>query len=421
MQSNNKKIIKAWTFYDWANSVYPLVITTAIFPIFFEKVVPEKITFFNSEFINTELYSYIISLSFIVVAILSPLLSGIADFKGNKKFFLQFFCYLGSFACVSLFFFSPNYIELSMLIIFLASVGFWGSLVFYNSYLPEIATPENHDRISASGFAKGYIGSSILLIICLILIQVFGVDARYSFVLTGLWWAGFSQFTYKYLPNNTPLNHSTKNCWSGGFKELNKVWNQLKELKQVRRFLFAFFVYSMGVQTVMIMAIFFGTKEIEWVDETQKTTGLIVSVLIIQFIAVPGAFFMSFLSKKIGNINALILNVLVWIGICLAAFFIVKTPFHFYSIAAVVGFVMGGVQALSRSTYSKMLPKTRDNTSFFSFYDTTEKIGIVVGTFVFGYIEGFTGDLRQSILGLIFFFIAGFLLLLTVPKKETTH
>ncbi|MCC7333426.1 MAG: MFS transporter [Flavobacteriales bacterium] len=421
MQSNNKKIIKAWTFYDWANSVYPLVITTAIFPIFFEKVVPEKITFFNSEFINTELYSYIISLSFIVVAILSPLLSGIADFKGNKKFFLQFFCYLGSFACVSLFFFSPNYIELSMLMIFLASVGFWGSLVFYNSYLPEIATPENHDRISASGFAKGYIGSSILLIICLILIQVFGVDARYSFVLTGLWWAGFSQFTYKHLPKNTPLNHSTKNSWSGGFKELNKVWNQLKELKQVRRFLFAFFVYSMGVQTVMIMAIFFGTKEIEWVDETQKTTGLIVSVLIIQFIAVPGAFFMSFLSKKIGNINALILNVLVWIGICLGAFFIVKTPFHFYSIAAVVGFVMGGVQALSRSTYSKMLPKTRDNTSFFSFYDTTEKIGIVVGTFVFGYIEGFTGDLRQSILGLIFFFIAGFLLLLTVPKKETTH
>jgi UMF1 family MFS transporter len=421
MEINNKKIISAWTFYDWANSVYPLVITTAIFPIFYEAVVPKSVDFFNFNFINTELYSYIISLSFILVAFLSPVLSGIADYTGNKEKFMKFFCYLGSLSCISLFFFSSEYIEWSMVSVLLASIGFWGSLVFYNAYLPEIATPNLHDRISAKGFSKGYIGSSILLIICLVLIQVFEVDARYSFVLTGLWWMGFSQITYARLPNNVYNRKPSGNIFFQGFKELNKVWNELKQMKQLKRYLAAFFVYSMGVQTVMIMAIFFGTKEISWADEASKTTGLIVSVLIIQFIAIPGAYLMAALSSKVGNIKALGANIFIWIGICIAAYAFVRTPLHFYGVAGVVGFVMGGIQSLSRSTYSKLLPETQDHASYFSFYDVVEKIGIVIGTFMFGFIEGFTGDIRKSILGLILFFVLGFLLLLTVPKKETTH
>lgn len=421
MEINNKKIISAWTFYDWANSVYPLVITTAIFPIFYEAVVPKTVDFFNFNFINTELYSYIISLSFILVAFLSPILSGIADYTGNKEKSMKFFCYLGSLSCISLFFFSPEYLELSMISVLLASIGFWGSLVFYNAYLPEIATPNLHDKISAQGFSRGYIGSSILLIICLVLIQVFKVDARYSFVLTGLWWMGFSQITYARLPNNVYNRIPSGNIFFQGFKELNKVWNELKQMKQLKRYLAAFFVYSMGVQTVMIMAIFFGTKEISWADEESKTTGLIVSVLIIQFIAIPGAYLMAALSSKVGNIKALGANIFIWIGICIAAYAFVRTPLHFYGVAGVVGFVMGGIQSLSRSTYSKLLPETQDHASFFSFYDVVEKIGIVIGTFMFGFIEGFTGDIRKSILGLILFFVLGFLLLLTVPKKETTH
>ncbi len=421
MELNNKKIISAWTFYDWANSVYPLVITTAIFPIFYETVVPDKVAFFNFSFINTELYSYIISLSFIVVSIMSPILSGIADFSGNKKNFMKFFCYVGSLSCMSLFFFDCNHLELSMLSVFFASIGFWGSLVFYNAYLPEIATPDLHDKISAQGFSRGYIGSSILLISCLILIQLFGVDPRYSFVLTGLWWIGFSQVTYARIPNNVYNIKPTGNYFLNGFKSLNNVLKQLNHLTQLKRYLASFFVYSMGVQTVMIMAIFFGTKEISWENESTKTAGLIISVLIIQFIAIPGAYLMAFLSKKIGNIKALGLNLFIWIGICISAYAFVKTPLHFYIIAGIVGFVMGGIQSLSRSTYSKLLPETTDHASFFSFYDITEKIGIVIGTFMFGFIEGFTGDLRKSILGLIVFFVVGFLLLLTIPKKETTH
>ncbi len=421
MEQNNKKIISAWTFYDWANSVYPLVITTAIFPIFYEAVVPQKVDFFNFTLINTELYSYIVSLSFIIVSILSPILSGIADYSGNKKSFMKFFCYLGALSCMSLFFFNENHMELSMISVLFASVGFWGSLVFYNAYLPEIATPDLHDKISAQGFSKGYIGSSLLLIICLVLIQVFGVDARYSFVLTGIWWIGFSQITYARLPNNVYNRKPTGNIFFQGFKELNKVWKELKQMKQLKRYLAAFFVYSMGVQTVMIMAIFFGTKEISWADESSKTTGLIISVLIIQFIAIPGAYLMAYLSGKIGNIKALGINIFIWIAICICAYAFVTTPLHFYIIAGVVGFVMGGIQSLSRSTYSKLLPETQDHASFFSFYDITEKIGIVIGTFMFGFIEGFTGDIRKSILGLIVFFVIGFLLLLTVPKKVTTH
>lgn len=419
MEINNKRIISAWTFYDWANSVYPLVITTAIFPIFYEAIVPEKVDFFGFNLINTELYSYVVSLSFIIVSILSPILSGVADYSGNKKTFMKFFCYLGAVSCMSLYFFDVLPLEISMISVLLASVGFWGSLVFYNAYLPEIATPDLHDKISAQGFSRGYIGSSLLLIICLVLIQVLGVDARYSFVLTGLWWIGFSQITYARLPNNIYNKKPQGNILLKGFNELNSVWNQLKQIKQLKRYLGAFFIYSMGVQTVMIMAIFFGTKEISWADEASKTTGLIISVLIIQFIAIPGAYLMAYLSGKIGNIKTIGINIFIWIGICYGAYAFVTTPLHFYIVAGVVGFVMGGIQSLSRSTYSKLLPETQDHASFFSFYDVVEKIGIVIGTFAFGYIEGITNDMRQSILVIILFFIVGFLLLLTIPKNKS--
>lgn len=418
LEKNDKKIINAWTFYDWANSVYPLVITTAIFPIFYEAVVPEKVDFFGFNLINTELYSYVVSLSFIIVAICSPILSGIADYSGNKKTFMKFFCYMGALACISLYFFSVENIELSMISVLLASVGFWGSLVFYNAYLPEIATPDLHDKISAKGFSRGYIGSSVLLIICLVLIQVLEIDARYSFVLTGLWWIGFSQITYRGLPNNVYSHKAEGNKFAKGFKEIKNVWNQLKQLKSLKRYLAAFFVYSMGVQTVMIMAIFFGTKEIAWSDEAAKTTGLIVSVLIIQFIAIPGAYLMAYMSGKIGNIKTLGINIFIWIGICVGAYAVVSTPLHFYITAGIVGFVMGGIQSLSRSTYSKLLPETEDHASFFSFYDVLEKIAIVVGTFAYGFIEGFTGDMRQSILSIIVFFFLGFLLLLRIPTVK---
>lgn len=427
MIKDNKKIINAWAFYDWANSVYPLVITAAIFPIFYENITQSvlggrNVNLFGINFINTELYDYTIALSFLLVAAFSPLLSGIADYTGNKKKFLKFFCYLGSAAAASLFFFDPNHIFWGLLSILFASLGFWSSLVFYNAYLPEIASVEKQDKVSAKGFSLGYLGSALLLIFSLILIQKFesfgfeskGQATRTVFVLVGVWWTAFAQITYRRLPNNVHQRKREKNWLFKGYQELKSVALQLKGNKQIRRYLYSFFAYSMGVQTVMLVAVLFAKNEIENLPDES----LIISVLLIQFIGIIGASGFAFLSKKLGNLKALMIAILFWVIICCSTYLWVFTATHFYFVAAAVGLVMGGIQALSRSTYAKMLPKTKDHASFFSFYDVTEKVAIVIGMFSFGFIEGITGSMRNSILALIVFFILGFILLLWVPKTN---
>lgn len=404
--------------YDWANSVYALIITTAIFPIFYEKTTSEEVVFFGKTFVNTELYSYVISFSFMLLVVLSPILSGMADYSGNKKKYLQFFCYLGALSCISLYFFDAEHaLELSMLPVLLASIGFSGSLVFYNAYLPEIVTPDLQDNVSAKGFSLGYIGSSLLLIVCLVLLQGFDMPVKWAFVITGVWWIGFAQFTFMALPNNVYNKRPKGNRFLKGFKELKKVFKELKHQYNLKKYLSAFFVYSMGVQTIMLMAVFFGTKEIEWSSNEEMQTGLIVSILVIQFIAIAGAQGMAFLSKKIGNIKTLLFVVFCWVIICISAYSLVYTPLHFYIIAASIGLVMGGIQSLSRSTYSKLLPETQDHASYFSFYDILEKTGVVIGTFFFGFIEGLF-DIRSSVLILIVFFVVGFFLLLRVKSTK---
>jgi UMF1 family MFS transporter len=424
MEKNDKRITKAWTFYDWANSSYPLVITSAIFPIFYEnvtstkvdgKTVSDVVSLFGMSFKNTELYSYVVSLSFLIVSISAPVLSGIADYSGNKKKFMQFFCYLGSISCASLYFFNIEHLGLSLLSVLFASIGFWGSLVFYNAYLPEIATPDKHDSLSARGFAMGYLGSALLLILNLILIKAFGMNARYSFISVAIWWIGFAQITFSVLPNNVYNRHPEGNIFLKGFKELWKVWNELKHHVKLKRYLSSFFVYSMGVQTVMLMAVLFAKKEITGLEDAD----LIVSILLIQFLGIAGSFLFSKVSDKIGNIKTITITIFIWIAICIGTYLFVYRPLQFYIVASTVGLVMGGIQSLSRSTYSKLLPETEDHASYFSFYDVCEKIGIVIGTFSFGYIEGITGGMRNSILALITFFVLGFVLLLRVPKQAS--
>jgi len=421
---NDKKTIRAWTFYDWANSVYPLVISSAIFPIFYEKVTKNElnglIPFCGGEFINTAFYGYVVAVSYLIVAFSSPLLSGMADYSDGKKRFLQLFCYLGSFSCIALSFFSTEHIILSMLALMLASVGYWGSLVFYNAYLPEIADPDQHDKISARGFAMGYVGSSLLLIAILVL-AVFTKTIpkiQYTFALVGLWWIGFSQVTFRRLPTSVEPTGKKKHLLSSGYKELKNVWIDLKHRLQLRRFLTSYFMYNMGVQTVMIMAVPFATKAILWENEKQQQQSLIISILIIQFLGVAGAFMMSKLSSIIGNIKTIGINIGIWAAICVYTYLLVDTPMEFYVVAACVGLVMGGIQALSRSTYSKMLPDTKDHASYFSFYDVSEKIGLAIGTTTFGLIEDLTGGIRNSVLSLILIFIVGFVLLLRVPKEQ---
>ncbi|MEO6302844.1 MAG: MFS transporter [Bacteroidia bacterium] len=442
---DDPKTIKAWTFYDWANSVFPLVITSAIFPNFYDYVTShdhagnflgKTVSCFGSTFENQNIYSFVYAFALAIVVLISPILSGIADYLGNKKRFLQFFCYLGSVSCMCLFFFKREHLELSFIPFITATVGFWGSLVYYNSYLPEIASEKNQDKVSAKGFAMGYFGSSLLLIVCLIGIMVFKYEetivdgvvvatkgffkVKYSFLLVGIWWIGFAQYTFKRLPT---LNHSAhgtdrKGLFSKGFKELVSVFKQIKHLPELKRFLGGYFFYNMGVQTIMVVAVLFARNEIIWESEKAKTTSLIVSILIIQFVGIAGSFIFSRLSAKIGNIKALMVAIFIWIFICVFTYLVAKMPVHFYIVAFLVGFVMGGIQALSRSTYSKLLPATEDNTSFFSFYDVMEKLGMILGTITFGVISEIVGGMRPSILSLIIYFILGFVILLTM-KKET--
>lgn len=421
-----KRTINAWAFYDWANSVYPLVISTAIFPIFYEavtstkvdgKTVSDTVEFFGATLKNSELYSYVVAASFLVVTVLSPVLSGIADYAGNKKSFLKLFCYLGALSTMTLYFFDANYLEISMLSIFFASIGFWNSLVFYNAYLPEITPPEDHDRVSAKGFSLGYFGSSLLLITCLLGIMVFEMPAKYSFLLVGIWWIGFSQYTYKYLPKSKK-KEKTGPVFSNGFNELKKVWKYVRSTKRLKTYLSSFFVFSMGIQTIMLMAVLYAKKEIFTGQyEDQAATGLIISVLIIQFIAIAGAYVFSYSSSKYGNIKTLGMALIVWILACIYAYFI-HTPFEYYILAGLVGLVMGGTQSLSRSTYSKFLPDTKETTSFFSYYDISEKVGIILGMVIFGFVEGYSGDMRTSVLALLIFFVVAFILLFRIPKEE---
>lgn len=434
LEKGSKKLLNAWIFYDWANSVYTLTIASTIFPLYYGILFVGRsntIQILGFDVKNSALISFVTAFTFLVISIMSPILSGIADYVGNKRMFLKFFCYIGSIGSIGLFWFDLDHIYISLLFYFFGLIGYWGSLVFYNSYLPDIAYPEQQDRVSAKGFSVGYIGSVVLLIINLAMVMKpswFGIDGaepektamKISFITVGIWWALFSQYTFYYLPKgNSNQNRVVRDVIFNGFKELKQVWNQLKENLLLKRYLYAYFVYSMAVQTIMLMAVYFGEQEILWKDKDEKTTGLIVSILLIQLVAVVGSNLTSRMSFKYGNIKTLIGINVIWMFLCIAAYF-VWTPIQFYITAGFVGFVMGGVQALSRSTYSKFLPKTEDTTSFFSFYDITEKVGIVIGMVIYGSIDQITGSMRNAILFLFLFFLIGVVLLFRVPKRNLT-
>lgn len=429
LEKGSKKLMNAWAFYDWANSVYPLVISSSIFPIFYASLFSDafpNINVFGFDFKNTALISFITAIAFLVVAIISPLLSGIADYVGNKKRFLQFFCYLGALSCIGLYWFSIENIYFGLLCYFTGLIGFWGSLVFYNSYLPDVAFEDQQDKLSAKGYSLGYIGSVILLLISLAIVigkerQEAMDSMRLTFVFTGVWWILFSQYSFYLLPKGNKKNQKvTSAVFFNGFRELVKVKKQLFENLVLKRYLIAFFVYSMAVQTVMLVATYFGEQEINWPTSEGKTMGLIISILVIQLVAVLGAIITSRASAKFGNIPTLIVINIIWAVICVVAYFVTE-PIHFYITAGFVGLVMGGIQALSRSTYSKFLPKTDDTASYFSFYDVSEKIGIVIGMGLYGLIDQLTGSMRNSIVFLTLFFVGGVLLLIRVPKKTISE
>ncbi len=424
LKIGDKKLINAWAFYDWANSVYSLVISTAVFPIYYSSMtesfqnIEGKVTFLGTQWDPTTLYDYTMAFSFLIVAFLSPILSGIADYKGNKLGFLKGFCLLGSLSVMSLFFFDgESTLWVAIVFTILASIGFWGSIVFYNAYLPEVAHPEDQDRVSAKGFINGYVGSILLLILCLVMVEMhetFGLEkgfaTRLSFILVGLWWLGFAQISYKRLPNHKKENPSGEKVIWKGLSELKLVLKELKTQPSLKIFLTSFFLFSVGVQTIILMAGIFGAKELKL-----ETSNLILAILLVQFVAIGGAALFSRMSKKYGNIKALKTTIIIWTLVCFICFFLDReqenVEYYFYGLGGLIGLVLGAIQSLSRSTYSKLLPETEDHATYFSFYDVTEKIAIVIGMITFGLLNSITSSMQYSVLSLAVFFLASFVVL----------
>lgn len=426
---NQKKVIDAWCMYDWANSVHNLVITSVIFPIYYHATAVnadggDMINFLGYEINNDVLYSYTLATASMILVILNPILTSMADYSGRKKLFMKFFCYLGALSCIYFFFFTKGNVTSSVIAFGLSMIGWGGSIVFYNSFLPQISTEDRYDKTSARGFAFGYVGSVILLIFNLLMImkpELFGLTqadsdsgltSRIAFITVGIWWIIFAQIPFYYLPKDEsrPFQFS---WFSKGFNELKKVLNELKSRQLLKRFLVAFFIYDMGVMTIIYVAALFADKELKI-----PTTGLIVTILLIQLVAIPGSYMASWLSKKYGNTVALRIIIAIWATTPLAAYF-TTTAEEFYVIAATVGLVMGGIQSLSRSTYAKLIPdNTNDTASYFGFYDITEKLATSIGTFTFGAIIQATGSMRNSVLLILIFFIVGFILLTRIPSKN---
>lgn len=426
IRKDDAKTTWAWVMYDWANSVYILVITSAIFPAYYNTVTrlngSGSVEIFGIPVENTALYSINMGIAFGIVALISPLLSSISDYTGNQKGFMRMFCYLGVLGCLLLFGFDGrDHLGLGLAGMMLATIGYSGSIVFYNSYLPVIASKGRQDKVSARGFSYGYFGSTVLLLICLALIlnqKAFGITdntfmPRLSFLLTGLWWLGFAQITFSRLPNRVSVDAPTGGHYLlNGYRELHKIWNRLKREPRLRIFLFSFFFYIMGVQTVMFMAASFGEKEVHL-----RMIQLIITIIILEYVGIAGAYLFAWLSKKMGNLRTLTVAVVLWIGICAGAFFI-ATPLHFYIAGGFIGLVMGGIQALSRSTYSKLIPHSGNNAGYFSFYDVSEKVAMMCGLVIWGYMDNLTGSMRNSIVSLVIWFTISLLLLIWLQRMR---
>ena len=424
---NNPKVLNAWAFYDWANSVHSLTITSAIFPIYYPYAAvsasdSKLINILGVELPNAVVFSYTVSAAFLLLAFLMPILSGIADYRGNKKSFMRFFCYLGSLSCMSLFFFEKGNYYIGTFGFLFSIIGWGGSMVFYNSFLPEIASPDRFDGLSAKGFTLGYIGSVLLLIQNLTMVmmpQWYGniagdLASRISFLSVGVWWLVFAQIPFHYLPESSQKTTDNKNIWLGGWQELMKVYHEVKKIKSLKGFLASFFLFNMGAQTVMYLGALFGSEELHL-----PTDSLIITILLIQLVAIPGAYFCAKLSQKLGNVRALILIVIVWIFICGFAY-TVQDQLSFYLLATGIGFVMGGIQSNSRATFAKICPsKEKDTSSYFSFYDACDRLSTVLGTFIFGLVIQISGSMRIGILilGVVFLISIYFLIVIRNTKE----
>lgn len=413
MDHYTKRTQWGWAFYDWANSSYSLVIGTAIFPIYYAAVMEgagkTSFPFFWGEISTTAAYTFVVAASFLTISLLTPYLSALAEIAGSKKTFMRGFIWAGSLACMGMYAFTDEVLWWGLLSPYVASLCFSGSLVFYNSYLPEIAPTEEQDALSARGFALGYLGSSLVLITALAFIQnpewigdeTAGRVTRLSFLSVGVWWFGWGEFSLFRLPAGHQMEApiQEKGWIRATYLRLFEVVKTFRTMPGVERFLLGFFFASAGVQTVILIASLFGSKALGL-----ETSALITTILLIQFVGVLGSWLFARWSRSLGNIRAMLVAAMVWVVICAMAYF-VNTELQFYLLGAAVGLVLGGIQSLARSTFSKLLPREGEHVTYFSFFDIAEKLATVFGMVAVGWLETTTGDLRLAAAMLSVFFL----------------
>ncbi len=425
----DKKQVFGWAMYDWANSAFATTVSVAIFPIYFsDVVVPEEgFTICGTLFDATVLFGFMSSLYALLIFICAPVLGAVADFSASKKKFLMVFCYGGSLFTIMLFFCGSGDVWLSMILFFLAQIGFVGGNIFYDAFLPQIASEEKLDWVSGKGFAYGYIGGGLQFAISLALIAThdyIGISkelaARTAMVMAGLWWAGFSIFTFIYLkePGTTAKKHysySSLPKWIAyskiGIQRTLSTAKKVKRFKHLVLFLVAYMIYNDAIQTVIKMSAIYGLDELKIAQ-----TNIMITLLIIQFLAFFGALFFSYLAGKISPKKALMVTLILWTFIVTYGYFITSSG-GFLFLGVMVGCVLGGSQALSRSLYGSIIP-VNASAEFYGFYSVFSKFSTIWGTAIFAFIRHFTGSSRNAIISLAAFFIIGFILLSMVNMEK---
>ena len=426
---NDRKQIFGWVMYDWANSAYITTVTVAVLPAYFASVIipAEGLTIGNTTYQATALWGFLISLSAFFVFIFAPILGAISDFSSSKKKFLMFFCYSGSLAACLLFFCKAGDIALTIGLFLIAQIGFVAANIFYDAFLPQIASEDKLDWVSGQGFAFGYIGGGLQFALSLGLIaahQSLGISAelaaRLAILMAGLWWGGFTLITFVYLKEvkateELPKEYRHLPKWLAytqvGLVRTVVTVRKVKLFRQMFMFLIAYLIYNNGIQTVITMATIFGKEELNF-----NTNTLMITLLMIQFVSILGALVFSKLASIISAKNALMITLVGWSVVVIYAYFL-QTPTEYFILGGLVGLVMGGSQSLSRSFYGAMIP-AKASAEFYGFYSVFNKGSAIFGPLLFGIISQVTGNARNSILSLIIFFIVGLVLLYFVDEKE---
>jgi UMF1 family MFS transporter len=403
-----KKLQRSWMMYDFGNSAFATTIMAAVLPVYYSNVAASGL----EEGLATSYWGYSQSISVLIVAILAPILGAISDYSAAKKKFLQFFAFMGIIASILLMFVGEGDYILASVLFIVGSIGFSGGNIFYDGFLPEVAEGEEMDKVSAGGYAYGYVGGGILLTINILMIlnpQWFGladtvIATQLSFASVGVWWLLFSIPLFKNIKEEKKVPVKRDRSYiSIGFSRVGNTFREIKQYKQALIFLLAFWLYNDGISTIMRMATIYGA------EIGIAGNDLIVALLITQFVGIPFTFFFGWLAAKITAKRALTITLVIYMIITILGYFMVSA-LQFYILAIAVGMVQGGAQSLSRSIFGRMIPENK-HAEFFGFYGISSKFAAVFGPFIFAFVGQITGNSRFGILSLIFFFIAGIILL----------